>query len=195
MTLIFDTETTGFPQKVALNHPSQPHIVQIAGLFLGNDRSVKDQFSFLIQPKGYDSIPEAASAVHGITYADCQQYGIPLITAMSVLVNMAKSASRIVGHNLQFDVRQVEIAMARIEKPVPIELVEFGYCTMQTMTNICKLPGKFGNSYKWPKLTEAYKHCFGKDFENAHDALGDVLATRDIYHWCIDNGHIPPSVG
>lgn len=191
MITIFDTETTGFPAQAPLDSPSQPHIVQLAAIQLDRDWTVRNQFSVLIYPEGFDSIPEKAQAVHGIRIQDLQSFGIPRKTALSMLVNMVKSSSRVIGHNLSFDTRLVQIAMARIQKECPIELVEFGFCTMQAMTDICRLPGRFPGKYKWPKLQEAYLHCYGKEFEKAHDALADVLATRDIFRWLIENGHAP----
>jgi len=37
------------------------------------------------------------------------------------------------------------------------------------------------NQIKWPKLIELYNKLFDKDFENAHDAMADILATRECY--------------
>ncbi len=43
-----------------------------------------------------------------------------------------------------------------------------------------QIPGEYG-AYKWPQLQEAYKHFFNKEFDNAHDALADVTACKDVY--------------
>lgn len=40
-------------------------------------------------------------------------------------------------------------------------------------------------AYEWPRLQEAYKHAFGKEFEGAHDAMSDIRATKEIYFWLI----------
>ena len=48
-------------------------------------------------------------------------------------------------------------------------------CTMQSSTDYCALPGKFG--YKWPKLQELHQRLFGNRFEEAHDAAADISAT------------------
>jgi hypothetical protein len=63
---------------------------------------------------------------------------------------------------------------------------------MQEMTPICQLPGngRFGAKFKWPKLQEAYYHCFSKNFDDAHDSLADVTATSKVFKWLLDNGHV-----
>lgn len=60
-------------------------------------------------------------------------------------------------------------------------------CTGELSTPICKLPFPSTNAYlgykknyKMPKLQELYKFCFGKEFENAHSADGDVKALLEI---------------
>jgi exonuclease I len=35
------------------------------------------------------------------------------------------------------------------------------------------------------KLATVYKEMFGKDIENAHDAMADIEATREIASVCI----------
>lgn len=46
---------------------------------------------------------------------------------------------------------------------------------MLLATDICKLPGNFGN-YKWPKVTEAYKHFFpDKEYNEKHRAYQDAV--------------------
>jgi DNA polymerase-3 subunit epsilon len=50
---------------------------------------------------------------------------------------------------------------------------------MQKSTDYCKLPGRYG--YKWPTLSELHITLFGKDFEDAHNAMGDVIATENCF--------------
>jgi len=53
----------------------------------------------------------------------------------------------------------------------------------EAMTPICDIPGPYGP--KWPRLQEAHKHVFGKEFDGAHDALADVIACKNIYFWIL----------
>jgi len=63
-------------------------------------------------------------------------------------------------------------------------------CSGEISTDICKMefPSKINNylgskkakKYKMPKLSELYKYFYGKDFENAHSADGDVKALLEI---------------
>jgi DNA polymerase III epsilon subunit-like protein len=52
---------------------------------------------------------------------------------------------------------------------------------MRSSTDIIKLPKARGAGYKWPKLTEAYRHFFGVDFADAHRAISDSRACKEIY--------------
>ena len=52
-------------------------------------------------------------------------------------------------------------------------------CTMKTSTNFCAISGYYG--YKWPTLKELHYKLFGFDFEDAHNALSDVLATGKCF--------------
>ena len=47
-------------------------------------------------------------------------------------------------------------------------------------TDTCKLPGPYG--YKWPRLNELYRVCFGTEPQNQHHAGGDVIATAECYY-------------
>ena len=55
------------------------------------------------------------------------------------------------------------------------------YCTMKQTTNLCKLPGRYPGSYKWPKLAEAYSHIFNEDLQDAHTADADAKACARIF--------------
>lgn len=51
--------------------------------------------------------------------------------------------------------------------------------TMVAATDYCKIPGVYG--YKWPKLIELHRKLFGCDFEDAHDAMADITATKKCF--------------
>lgn len=56
-------------------------------------------------------------------------------------------------------------------------------CPMHTCTNICKLPGKYGD-YKWPKVEEAMATLFPekKDYVEAHRGCSDALDEAQIVY-------------
>lgn len=56
-------------------------------------------------------------------------------------------------------------------------------CTKLSSTDYCALPHPDPDhvGYKWPSLQDLYKKLFGQEFENAHDALADITATKDCF--------------
>lgn len=197
MILVFDTETSNLPQhKLPLDHPAQARIVQFACVMFDRDFKERASFCSLIKPDGWQMQPGAQSA-HGITQAECQKHGMQIELVMDVYAEFCSVCDVFVAHNIKFDSELLSIEesiLADMTHATPAELNGSHYCTMELMTPLCKLPGR-GSGYKWPKLIEAYKHCFGDAaacaFQlEAHDALVDCRATAKVFKWLVDNKHV-----
>lgn len=191
--LAFDTETTGVNtdviHKLALTN-SYP--VQLAAYLFDTDL-IGDTWELgKAFPQGmlscylnYDveSDPKALE-VHRITKAMAQLYGISPLEALPVFAEMLDTADVLVGHNLKFDMDILSIAFARAGwegEPFKGRSV---FDTMDSSRDICKLLKprmKHPEDWKSPKLIEAYRHFFGREFKGAHGASADTLAAFDIY--------------
>lgn len=178
MKLIFDTETTGLARfDLDSKHPSQPRIVSISAILIDDSNTIVDEYSVIIKPEGF-TIPEQVSKIHGITHNLALVNGIEIDKARLKFTEMLTKCDTIIAHNLKFDKVLIsrEGFLDAFNGKVFIE-----YCTMLKMTNICKI--KKTNGYKWPKLQEAYKFCFGHEFKGAHNSLNDVRAILEVYKW------------
>lgn len=175
MKLFIDVETTGF---------NNPRMVQI-GAFLCEDwGQVRECYSSIIQPEGFE-IPSEASATHGITTEIAKERGRPLPIILERLNSMIIDADLLIAHNVRFDYSVIANEYSRTGfMPTFINF----YCTMLESTQVCKLPTKNKGGYKWPKLAEAYMFFFNEKLYNAHDALTDVLACRRIYFEGLQQG-------
>ena len=88
---------------------------------------------------------------------------------------------KIIAHNASFDVNILKNEMKHLGFP-DIDLSKYVYCTKKNTVNLCKIPIKGKNYYKFPKLGELYFHLFGKDPDiRLHDALND---TKVLYDCC-----------
>ena len=189
LALFYDTETTGLPDfKVPSEAAHQPHIVQLAALLVDLDtRHTIQSMDVIVRPDGW-TIPDEVAAVHGITAEYAAEVGIPESLALSMFMELWCGRSRI-AHNEQFDARIVRIALMRYRSKVSAEIWKSGpaECTARMATPVCALPptdkmkavGRF--HHKTPNLGEAYRHFTGNDLQNAHSAMADVLACRDVY--------------
>lgn len=197
LALFYDTETTGLPDfKAPSEAAHQPHIVQLAALLVDLDtRQTIQSMDVIVRPDGW-TIPDEVAAVHGITTEHAADVGIPERLAVEMFMDLWNNRNR-VAHNEQFDARILRIALMRHQgnifhspsgKSVP-DIWKEGRaeCTARMATPICALPptdkmkavGRF--HHKTPNLGEAYRHFTGNDLQNAHSAMADVLACRDVY--------------
>lgn len=184
MKMFFDTETTGFPRNgLPADHPSQPHVVQLAAMLTEDDGTERAVMSMIIKPEGW-TIPDEAAAIHGIDTATAERVGVPIKHAISGFMGMFRAASLLVAHNLDFDRRIIGYELARVGATWGgVET----FCTMQAATPVLNLPptdrmkAAGFHKPKAPKLGEAFLHFFGRELDGAHDALVDVRACRDVY--------------
>ena len=187
--LFFDTETTGLPKNWEApisDIDNWPRIVQIAWILSSEEKGRIESNDFIIKPEGFE-IPEESSRVHGITTQKAYAEGIDLIEALKKFNLALQKSSCLVAHNMNFD--EKVLGAEFIRKGIENDFFEKNrLCTMEKSTQYCKLPGRYG--YKWPSLSELHNILFGKDFEDAHNAAGDINATENCFWKLRDLGLI-----
>lgn len=188
MKLFFDTETTGkYRFDYAPGEPCQPHIVQLAAVLHDDNRRERACFNLLIQPTGW-VIPVEAQAIHGISTDMCAASGITLSLALRMFECLFDRAYILVAHNVQLDRACIHTAIERNGGLIDTFLAKPTFCTMRESTEIVGLPSPYGRGCKWPKLIEAYRFFFQRDFDGAHDAMADVRACAAVY-WALQDRH------
>jgi DNA polymerase-3 subunit alpha len=180
--LIFDTETTGLPQR--FNAPltdfeNWPRAVQIAWQLHDETGKLIEVKNHVIKPNGFD-IPFNAAKVHGITTEVAQHYGVELKVAMADFSAAVKKAKFVVGHNVEFDNNILGCEYLRLEQE-NILANKPALDTGEQTRDFCKLPGGRGSGFKMPKLEELHEILFGKKFAEAHNAAADVEATTRCF--------------
>jgi DNA polymerase-3 subunit epsilon len=185
LILFFDTETTGFFQdRLPVDHPDQPYIVQLAAELCDDSGNSLSSFSLIID-NGVD-IPTQAASVHGITTERAVQFGVSAAAALSLFTHLYQRSDVVVAHNIKFDRGVVETAIARhYDRIMPLRKPL--YCTMEAASPIVNLPptermlAAGFTKPKPPKLEECIKHFFDEALDGAHDAMVDVAACRRVY--------------
>lgn len=189
MILFFDTETTGFPDEaLSITDSRQPHLVQLAALLTDTGGTERGSMSVVIRPTDGYEIPNNAAAIHGITTELAKKYGVPLEAVMRIFDGLMSRTLKVAAHNIAFDKRIMEISarragMDQVPWPHQPDLI----CTMDRCRSIVQMPPTSRmlaagfKGWKSPKLEEAYRHFFGEDLVNAHDAMADVRACARLF--------------
>lgn len=177
----FDTETTGFINKnLPPDDANQAHICQLAALTCDHEGKELMRMNVLIKPTNW-VISQRLTDIHGISHQMAVEKGIPIAEALTQFGSCIKPSNVLVAHNFEFDKN-----MIRLERDAnKFDLSDFDTkstcCTMINGTEICRIPKARGSGYKWPKLMELHKVLFDCEFEGAHDALADLLATKKCF--------------
>ena len=178
--LFFDTETTGVPKDYnapASNTNNWPRLVQLGWILTDESGNEISSGNEIVKPEGF-VIPSDASRVHGITTEIALRDGKPLRRVIQAFLKDSEGASCFVGHNVSFDQKVVGAELYRLGIADTISTAK-SLDTMKAATDYCKIPGSYG--YKWPKLIELHRKLFGCDFEDAHDAMADITATKKCF--------------
>ena len=194
--MIFDTETTGLPQKGpkgqlfmppnALMSYDSSRIVQLAFLVLNMDTNeVCTEYTSIINPTGSWVMDPMALNAHGITTERITCEGVSFQTVADLFFENLSKCSFIACHNAAFDVNVFcselfrDATLTKYTKNLQNIRT---FCTMKHMTREMNLPYKSGRGRgKWPKLEELHVYLFSENFEGAHDAMNDVRATTRCF--------------
>ncbi len=192
MELFFDTETSGVFDFKKPNHRTKdfPWVVQL-GVILAEEGISYAEFNIIVKPEGR-TITEGAQNVHNISVELADRSGIYEPTVARTFAELIHQADTLVCHNWQFDSRIILGLFWRTKSIFCSEKLiteSNNYCTMKNTTNLCRLPGRFGN-YKWPKLQELHEFLFGEKFIGAHDAMFDIKATMKCYYELVKRGWV-----
>ena len=181
MQLVFDTETSGFKTN---------HIIQLAYALIDDLGNVlnKVNTSFKL-PEGV-KIEEGAFKCHGIKDEDLKDCEPIEKSGLALFIKNCNDAKRVIGHNVSFDIRMIKNEYNRHKSKMPyldlVKLEKKSFCTMKSTTQYCRISKATQAGYKWPKLQELHKKLFGNNFEDAHDALADVMATHRCFVELLD---------
>jgi len=189
MELFFDTETSGFiTDKLPIDHHDQAWVVQL-GFILSDSQKIYHEANIMI--KGGDrKMGPYAEKVHGISVETSNKFGILELEAFDLFESLLRLKPTLIAHNKQFDLKFMNSISMRYRGNCDLIKSLPSICTMMESTNYCKLEKKRGSGYKWPKLEELHKILFDFDFDNAHDALADVHATRNCFYKLVELGVI-----
>lgn len=187
--LVFDTETTGLPEKNAKGFSPSiyetknwPHIVQLSYILYDSEKNkILIEHDHIIKIHPFVTISEKSIEIHKITKERCHREGIDILEALELFNICVIQADTIIAHNLSFDKQMilVECIRNRISGPFKMKYSNQFYCTMKNSVDICKITAisKKNNEtyFKYPKLNELHKHLFGHEVNNTHNALVDII--------------------
>ncbi len=189
--LVFDTESTGLIRTTSYSDVNNPYLASLAVLLYDTEANrIVSSLNTTIYPAGWVMPPEA-EAVNGLSTQYLQDTGVPSQAVIPLFMPIASKADLVVGHNVEFDIKIMSAALWRHIVADQNEnfaheiitkhwLTKPTFCTMKESKNEVQALNKSGR-LKYPKLTEAYKHFFGKDLNRAHSANADAVATLEIY--------------
>ncbi len=133
-------------------------------------KTVLDEYEAKVFPK--NPVDPEAARVNGYSVEKWAAEAVELDQAMYKLLSMARN-SALVAHNAPFDWGFLQVAMARRGQRWPGDYHRI--CTVALATPLLKA-GLIDN-LKLGTLTQ----YFGIQHNNAHSALGDVHACREVY--------------
>lgn len=194
----FDCETTGLPKNWRApmsDIDNWPRVIQLAWQVTDPQENVLTAGSYLIKPDGWVIPVEKFWIDHGYNTEKSLEEGRPMQEIAELFMAAMQSCEYLVSHNMDFDHNVVGAEMLRLGlRGKRLQKI----CTKEVSTQYCAIPfegqraymSKKDGRYKWPKLSELHMKLFREDFQDAHDAGGDVAALKKCFFELVTRGVI-----
>lgn len=109
--LAINIAATGLTRPSALDDPSYPRPVALAGLQWDQNGVSGEYFGYIRQPDV--SVSASAEKSHGVSDRIAKSRGLPERTALSWLTNTMRTSTHIIGWDLDFDLDVIRAALVR----------------------------------------------------------------------------------
>ena len=163
-TIVIDTETSNFYND----------ILQISYVICDDTGKIIKTVDSYIKNR----IPSNDSIkIHGITKDKINSAGIDFSLVIEELMKDLSQCKNIVGHNLQYDLTTIQNDI----RTYGINIVNVNDKPKINIFEDLKIIDTLTLAKKKIKLEALYIELFGKGFSGAHNALNDVIATKDCY--------------
>lgn len=161
--LAWDVETTGLNAK-------EDFIIQLAAAKFEKETGVLLQTNkWYIKPAHTYEISPKAQEVHGLTKEFIEANGVYFKDIAKDFLNMMEDADLLTYNGNTFDIKFLYEECKRWNIDLPI----FGKKFYDAFNMECKLTPR--------TLSATFKKYMGYEFEDAHDALSDVIATGKVF--------------
>lgn len=155
--IVFDTETTGLDS-------ADNEIVDLAAVRTGVD-GIQDRLQFHLRTRHPVGLSEH---IHGYSDAFLKEHGVAPVEALETFCRFIEGGV-LVAHNALFDLRTIDTALRR--ELLPDQLPTRWFDTLEITRRFQNLP-----SYRLADICASK----GIPLQNAHQAMGDVLATATL---------------
>lgn len=163
--IIYKTATTGlWDWSSPVESDTQPRLVQLAwGLYNGG--TLKSDGSYVILLPEGESVPEAASKIHGVTTEVMRANGVPLKGVLSKFRADYEMADQWMVYNYPFDLDVVTKACvdADVDRIQTWRLGIPGVDLMKKAALVLRIPGNYGH-FKSPNMKVAYEGITGREW-------------------------------
>ena len=181
--LVFDTETTGLPERNASIKDTEkwPYIIQLSFIcFDTSNNNIIKKYDNYIKIKSTIELTDEIKKLTNIDETNIEN-GVPIKEALTEFNKYMNISNLIVAHNVSFDKRVIMVECFR--NKIKQQFVKFNYNKQIRIDEYLTMKNNrhlFENK-KYPKLIELHKKIFDEDVNNLHNSFVDILVTLRCY--------------
>lgn len=165
--LIFDTETSGLPDK---NYSfKNVRMLELGYIILDDDYNIILERNFISNIEM--EVPEIITKLTGITSEILIEKGIDIKEILSIFVKDLKDIDILIAHNNRFDLAMIREEFKKIGAENIFEKKIYNKINLDSLQIFRKMIGK--KEIKNYKLQTIYKYYHKDDFVQTHRALDD----------------------